>query len=235
MAKFIHISDTKGRDANVLFFGFTKKSKIKYFTPNDEEVQTVRILKTTLNGSYDKLIKQCGNESELAQLLMSQDPEIDFLQTGLFVTGSTKVFVDSEFQPCITVNLKELIFDVQGVLKEERIPKELKGNILEDAAIKPSGKLFPKTEVYAKFVFSKKYQLSHVNGLTFDFLYQLAKELDEKKSLMLIGSGDKGIGPLVFQNGGKAYRAFLEGRIKDNGYILIMHLSNLELKSAVTQ
>jgi len=75
MAKFIHISDTKGRDANVLFSGFTKKSKIKYFTPNDEEVQTVRILKTTLNGSYDKLIKQCGNESELAQLLISQDPD----------------------------------------------------------------------------------------------------------------------------------------------------------------
>jgi hypothetical protein len=235
MAKFIHISDTKGRDANVLFSGFTKKSKIKYFTPNDEEVQTVRILKTTLNGSYDKLIKQCGNESELAQLLISQDPEIDFLQTGLFVTGSTKVFVDSEFQPCITVNLKELVFDVQGSLKEERTPKEMQGNILEEVAIKPSGKLFPKSEVYAKFVFSKKYQLSHVNGLTFDFLYQLSKELDEKKSLMLIGSGEKGVGPLVFQNGGKAYRAFLEGRIKDNGYLLILHLSNLELKSAIVQ
>jgi hypothetical protein len=84
-------------------------------------------------------------------------------------------------------------------------------------------------------VFSKKYQLSHVNGLTFDFLYQLSKELDEKKSLMLIGSGEKGVGPLVFQNGGKAYRAFLEGRINDNGYLLILHLSNLELKSAIAQ
>jgi hypothetical protein len=52
---------------------------------------------------------------------------------------------------------------------------------------------------------------------------------------MLIGSGEKGVGPLVFQNGGKAYRAFLEGRIKDNGYLLILHLSNLELKSAIAQ
>ena len=33
MAKFIHISDTKGRDANVLFSGFSKKSKIKTPTP----------------------------------------------------------------------------------------------------------------------------------------------------------------------------------------------------------
>jgi len=51
---------------------------------------------------------------------------------------------------------------------------------------------------------------------------------------MLIGLGEEGIGPLVFRNGGKAYRAFLEGRIKDNSYLLILHLSNLELKSAIT-
>ena len=52
---------------------------------------------------------------------------------------------------------------------------------------------------------------------------------------MLIGAGEKGIEPLVFQNGGKAYRAFLEGRVNDKGYVLIMHLSNLELKSAITK
>jgi hypothetical protein len=37
--------------------------------------------------------------------------------------------------------------------------------------------------------------------------------------------------PLVFQDGGKSYRCFLEGRVKENSYVLIMHLSNLELKS----
>ena len=73
-----------------------------------------------------------------------------------------------------------------------------------------------------------------MNGLTFDFLFELAKELHEKDSMMLVGTGEKGIGPLVFQDGGKTYRAFMEGRIKDNKYILLLHLSNLELKSVTS-
>ena len=235
MAKFIHIADTKGRDANVLFTGFNKKSKISYFTVDGNAVHTVRVLKTTINGSYDKLVQQSGGDAELAKLLITEDPEIDLFQTGAILEGSSKVYIDADFQPCVSVNLKEKVFDASGELKEERIPKELIGNILEQAAIKPSGKLFAKAEVFTKFVFSKKYQLSHVNGLTFDFLYQIAKELAEKNSLMLIGAGEKGIEPLVFQNGGKAYRAFLEGRVNDKGYVLIMHLSNLELKSAITK
>jgi hypothetical protein len=58
----------------------------------------------------------------------------------------------------------------------------------------------------------------------------MAKELHEQDALMLLVGGEKGNEPLVFQDGGKTYRAFLEGRIKDNSYILLMHLSNLELK-----
>jgi hypothetical protein len=46
----------------------------------------------------------------------------------------------------------------------------------------------------------------------------------------MLGGGVKGNEPLVFQDGGKSYRAFLEGRVKDNSYLLLLHLSNLELK-----
>jgi hypothetical protein len=46
----------------------------------------------------------------------------------------------------------------------------------------------------------------------------------------MLGGGVKGNEPLVFQDGGKTYRAFLEGRVKDKSYILLIHLSNLELK-----
>ncbi|RLC12223.1 MAG: hypothetical protein DRI57_17965, partial [Deltaproteobacteria bacterium] len=69
-----------------------------------------------------------------------------------------------------------------------------------------------------------------VNGLTYDFLYDMAKQLHEKKSLMLVGSGKKGIQPLIFHDGGLPYRGFLEGRIRDDAYCLILHLTNLELK-----
>lgn len=66
--------------------------------------------------------------------------------------------------------------------------------------------------------------------LTFDFLYEIAKDLQEKDAMIMLGGGVKGNEPLVFQDGGKTYRAFLEGRVKDKSYILLIHLSNLELK-----
>ena len=76
----------------------------------------------------------------------------------------------------------------------------------------------------------KKYQLHHVNGLTFEFLYDIAKRLEDEQSLMIVGAGKSGKDPLVFQDGGKKYRGFLEGRTQGSKYLLILHLSNLELK-----
>ena len=47
---------------------------------------------------------------------------------------------------------------------------------------------------------------------------------------MVIGAGDKGNLPLVFQANGKPYRGFLEGKTKDKSYQLVLHLSEMELK-----
>ena len=59
----------------------------------------------------------------------------------------------------------------------------------------------------------------------------MAKKLDEKDSLMMLGGGESGKEPLVMNDGGKPYRSFLEGRVKDNKYCLILHLTDQELKS----
>jgi hypothetical protein len=72
--------------------------------------------------------------------------------------------------------------------------------------------------------------MKHVNGLTFDFLFDIAKSLHEDNSLMLIGGGSKGNEPLVLYQGGMPYRGFLEGRVKGDKYCLILHLTQLELK-----
>ena len=80
------------------------------------------------------------------------------------------------------------------------------------------------------FMFKKSYQVQHINGLTYDFLYDMAKKLSESKSMMLMGGGAKGNEPLVMSNGGTPYRAFLEGRVDSNSYALILRLTNLELK-----
>jgi hypothetical protein len=59
----------------------------------------------------------------------------------------------------------------------------------------------------------------------------MAKELEEKESLLLVGAGAKSNQPLVFRRGGSSYRGFLEGRTDGDRYALILHLSNMELKA----
>ena len=91
--------------------------------------------------------------------------------------------------------------------------------------------MIKKEEACRKFVFSNKVQLMHINGLTYDFLFNMAKELAEKESLMLLGAGAKSNQPLILRRGGTPYRGFLEGRVDGEKYCLILHLSNLELKA----
>ena len=95
--------------------------------------------------------------------------------------------------------------------------------------------MMPRAKVYNKLVFDKKYQLKHVNGLTYDFLFEMAKELSDKDSLMMLGGGKSGKEPLVMNDGGKPYRAFLEGRVKGEKYCLILHLTDQELKPLPTE
>ena len=92
-----------------------------------------------------------------------------------------------------------------------------------------------KKDVYNKFVFASKRQIMHVNGLTYDFLFNMAKELEQSESMMLMGAGPKGNLPLVLQRGGQQFRGFLEGRTQGERYCLILHLSNMELKAAPAQ
>jgi len=84
--------------------------------------------------------------------------------------------------------------------------------------------------VIRRFAFVRKLQLRHVNGLTFDFLYEIAETLQKEGKLMYVGAGKKAQQPLIFQTNGTPFRGFLEGRVDGDGYRLVLHLSNLEIK-----
>ena len=93
-----------------------------------------------------------------------------------------------------------------------------------------TGRLMPKEEAIRRFAFVRKLQLRHVNGLTFDFLYEMARALMESGKLMSVGPGPKGRGQLIFQTNGSPFFGFLEGRVTDDAYLLVLHLSNMEIK-----
>ena len=91
-----------------------------------------------------------------------------------------------------------------------------------------------RKDAVRKFVFSRTLQLWHSDGLSFEFLYNIAKDLDDNDEMMLVGAGAKGRDPLIFQNNGLPWRGFLEGRIQDDSYAFLLRLSNLELKSLIS-
>ena len=171
-------------------------------------------------------------DAGLADALIAGDPEVDMERFGLKVEGVKKVFITPGQKVAYGVTLNEHVYLPDGTEKEVRPEQTTTANIATDGIpIRWTGKLIPREKAMRLFMFKKSYQIQHVNGLTYDFLFDMAKKLAEADSMMLVGGGSKGVEPLVMANGGTPYRAFLEGRVDGDKYALILRLTNMELKS----
>jgi hypothetical protein len=240
MIRYIKLSNEKNRDAEVTYRSLNPKASIKLGINSPGDVINRRVLKSTTTTDFSTLIadfKLDKTEDEelqksilLSKEIIKNDPEIDFEMGGKYISGLQRVYVNEQQKPVFKVRKTEKIFSPTAELKEEREPKYNESNIL-DQIVKWTGKMMPKSKMYNKLVFTKKYQIKHINGLTYDFLFEMAKQLSDKDSLMMLGGGKSGKEPLVMNDGGKPYRAFLEGRVKEERYCLILHLTDQELKS----
>tara|TARA_B100000965_G_scaffold256144_1_gene215793 strand:+ start:662 stop:1354 length:693 start_codon:yes stop_codon:yes gene_type:complete len=227
--RFFYISDDKDVDATVV--SVTLKS-----TPNPElvfkgdKIRSVRVLESTDDKSYYNLKKKYGDN--LTDEVIKNDVDLDFMMTGLLISETTKTYLTNSgsimnYAP----KIKEVIIDSNGEEKEVREPKDIEPNIKEDTPpVRFTGKLFNKKAAISKFIFKKTIQLQHTNGLTYDYLYNMAKDLHDKNQLMYMGAGVNGTDPLIFQLNGIPMRGFLEGRVDKTRYQLLLHLSNMEIK-----
>ena len=242
MLRYIKLANQKNRDAEVTFRSLNPKPSVKMVQESGEHVVNKRVVKGTSKNSTQTLLNKYDEKpkegqdfklqlaSRLAEDIISADPEIDVELAGKFIEDVSRVFINENEKPVFTVKKTEKIFSPKAELKQEREPKYNECNILDENMVKWTGKLMPKSKIYNKLVFNKKYQIKHINGLTYDFLFDMAKELSDKDALMMMGGGASGKEPLVMNDGGKPYRAFLEGRIKGDKYCLILHLTDQELK-----
>jgi len=184
-----------------------------------------------LSESYDALIESHGDDESLVAAMRSGDPEVDIEQVGQTLWGMSRVYVNPKDELVYRISQTEIVRNIDRSIREERPRRALDANIDIDIPLTWTGATIPKSEAVRRFVFGTKLQIVHVNGLTFDFLYDMAKELHEAKALMVLGAGPNGKAPLVFRRGSTPYRAFLEGRIEGESYVLLLHLSNLEMKT----
>lgn len=195
------------------------------------EFANARFLKSTLDKEPLALLDKAGSAENFVADLIAGDPEIDFERVGMYLSGVRKVFITEDNKLTYRVNRDEVVFSREGEQMQTHPFESVESNINGDMPLRWTGKLVPIEKAVRMFVFSRKYQIKHVNGLTYDFLYDMAKQLHEKRSVMLMGAGPKGVAPVVINNGGTPYRAFLEGRVEGDKYCLIIHLTNLELKT----
>lgn len=227
----INIANDKARNAQVGFEVKKEKSGITMARIDGMGYENVRLLKSTIDTEPEDLLRQYGDVNALAEAILSGDPEIDMERVGMQLKGVRKVFLTEGDRIVYRITREEVVYDPAGEEKAAKPYQDSEATVNTDIPLKWTGKLIPKEKAVRMFVFAKKYQVKHVNGLTYDFLYDMAKQLHEKNAVMLVGSGPKGMGPIVLSNGGTSYRAFLEGRIDGDKYCLILHLTNLELKA----
>lgn len=227
----IHIANAKRRDAEVAFEARSERRNIRTVLKDGRDKINVRVLKSTVDIDEQSLARQFGSWDDVAAALIDADPEMNYEIIGKKLNRTHRVWVDNEDRIAYRVNLFRTVFNPDGSERERRDVNKLPSNVDAQSPLKWTGKLFPREEAIRQFVFTRSYQIRHINGATFDFLYAMAKELDERDSLVLLGGGPKGNEPLLLSRGGQPYRGFLEGRVKGEKYILILHLTDIELKA----
>lgn len=225
----INIANAAKRDAQVGFGSAPKGEQVLQVLADGQRPQNVRYVKTV--AATEALVRQHGTLENLAQAIIDTDPEIDIETVGKIIESPLRIYVTATGEIAYRVRLEQVVYNPDGTQRERRELSRNPANVAVEVPINQSKRTIPKAEAVRRFVFSRSYQLTHTNGLTFDFLYQMADELQREQVLRLVGAGPNGTGALVLTTGGEPYRGFLEGRTDGERYSLILHLSNQELKS----
>lgn len=167
--------------------------------------------------------------------LLEGDPELDLQMAGTEVDSdsATPAWFDPNAnapRPIGDFADVDIVYDASGAEKARRPHLVRRSNLNELHPVK-LGKRLPATDALVAFAFKQTLQVAHTDGLTFEFLRDLAKDLADKGEVALLGAGPKGNMPLVLREHGTAYRAFLHGEVDGEGrYKLLLLLSDQELK-----
>lgn len=237
----IRIADEKKRDAHVNIESPKRKERFGYVNAHNQPVHSDRLIKTTDEQTYDALLKKFGEDNSLALALVNGDPEIPFDKAGRRVGWSDRVWIRQDGSVLYCARNLMVRYNAEGEEIERTDFVDVEATVTAEGNPIPwTGRLFSPDEVVRKFAIGRQVRLRHVNGLTYDFLYQMAKTLHDQDKLMLVRAqvdsddGKKKPAPLIFQTNGSPYNGFLEGRVDGDSYLLRLHLSNLELKKVTT-
>lgn len=231
MRKF-HLMNEATRDATIAIESVAELAAPKMGVPG-RVISFRRYLAASPDGLHEALLATHG--AGLAQALIDGDPEIDLERVGRSIGDTTPVYLSADGEVLhVSPQLVDVLVGSDGSERDRKPAVDTPGNVNEPDPVRFAGRKIAKPEAIIRFAFRRTVAIRHVDGLTYDFLYAIAKQLADENVLAMLGAGPKGRDPLVFQDNGSPYRGFLEGRIDGPRYQLLLHLSNLELKGVPT-
>lgn len=224
----MHLANSSSRDATV--FATSSRANPGPAAGKDGKFVTFRRYVTVGDGKlHEDLSKDLGED--YAQALVDGDPEIDFAAVGRFIEGTQSILIGSAGEPLYSApQVWEITYGPDGSETDRRAPVDVAPTVNHAVPLAWTGRKMSKTDMVHRVAVRRTLQLQHVDGVTYDFLFGMAKELADESAVVLLGSGEDGKGPLVLQFNGVSYRGFLEGRVDGELYLLLLHLSNMELK-----
>jgi len=224
----LHLMNEASRDATIAIASIPEAASPKLGVPG-KTIVFRRYLAATPAGLHDALLATHG--ADLAQRLVDGDPEIDLEQVGRVIGDTTPVYLSADGEVLhVSPQLVDVLVAPDGSERDRKPAENAPANVNEPDPVRLAGRKIAKHEAIKRFAFRRTIAIRHVDGLTYDFLHGIAKQLADDGSLAMLGAGPKGRDPLVFQENGSPYRGFLEGRVDGPRYQLLLHLSNLELR-----
>jgi hypothetical protein len=234
MQRRIRLADHRGRDAVVVLVprqraGPRGPHATRYQDGAGAAVHFSRRIKAVEQTSFGVLRRRHSDPEALAQALIDGDPELDLEAVGCEAGPCDRVYLDVEGRPLYSAQILEVLYDRDGNELERQHPQVVPANLVPDTAPVWSGKLLALSEAARRFAFTRAYQVRHSNALEYDFLYGLAAYLEERKSMILVGAGPRGVGPLIPERNAHPMKGFLEGRTQGRTYRLVLNLAAFEL------
>lgn len=226
----IHLADAKGRDAYLSFVS-VKAPPPPRRACEGRPVSMRRFVTAGDENTHEALEGRLG--AAYGASLIDGDPEIDLELVGRPIEGTSSVFLDGDGRVMMTApEIVEIVMGPDGAERERRAPQDRPPNIAEEIPLRFTKVRMKRGEAILKFAFTRTLQVWHTDGLSYSFLHELAKSLDESDEMVLLGGGESGREPAILQMNGLPWRAFVEGRVDGPRYQLLLRLSNLELKAA---
>ena len=198
-------------------------------TPEGESVKNQRFIVFTQEKRDDIFLDQ----HDILPKIIENDEDVDLEISGRFISSTKRIVVDQEYEPVYSYVLYDVLETSNGKTRERPHEKTL-SNINKPVPVIISDNLYSPEELLSNYIFRLHYYITHSDGVTFKFLYDIAQKLSDARKLAEVETFNpetKKREPLVLVDGGRKFpRAFVEGIVEDNSYALLLHLSDQELK-----